>query len=220
MIFEDLKDQFQIIVKNLFDKVEESETFQKVQERFQLLPPSLQKISLFFGTGILVLVLFLIPLSQMSSSQDLLQEFQSLRQIIRNLNHIQSTASSASQFSIAPNIEALKSNIENQLKGQNLIKTLQGPTFETSSSNDLEKSLIPPHLLQDRLFIKFVKLNLKQVLDIGYLLQTIHSSSKLYNLKMNTNREDPRYLDVHFELFTLNVPQSGSNSFSDPGESE
>lgn len=210
MILEDLKDQFYTLIKPLVDQVEESDQFQKLQERFLLLPPQMQKITLFAVSGFLVFLVFLIPLSFLNNSQEFIQEFESHQQLIRSLKQIQSSSGNSSHMMSAPDIETLKSNIENQVNGDHLVKKIQGPFFSSEAST----TLIPPQLLQDALVVKFIKLNLKQVLDIGYKLQNLHSSSKLQNIKITNNSEDARYLDVHFEIFTLKVPQI-EISFSD-----
>lgn len=205
MIIEDIKDQLFVLSKRWMDKIEETEQFQKIQERFQLLPPQIQKILLFIISGTAALLIFLIPYSSFQDSELSLEEFQSHRQIIRSLNQLKGTKSVSTLFPQPPEIENLKSNIEGQLSGSNLVKNIQGPFFVNSSPEEAG-TLIPSSRIQSVLIVQLKKLNLKQVIDAGFKLQNLHASVRLKDLMLKTNVEDPRYLDASFEVFTFNVP--------------
>ena len=71
-----------------------------------------------------------------------------------------------------------------------------------------DTGLIPKGLLESGLRISLAKLNLRQIVDIGYNIQAISPSVKMNAINITANPEDPRYFDVEMKLVSLAVPQA------------
>ena len=74
------------------------------------------------------------------------------------------------------------------------------------STGALEGRLIPQNLVSEVVFVNLSKLNLKQIVDIGASIVGISNSVKMKDMAITTHPPDPRYFDVSFKLYSLNVP--------------
>jgi len=66
--------------------------------------------------------------------------------------------------------------------------------------------LLPGNLSQGVLKVVLSKLNLRQIVDLGFQFQSISSSVKMTDLVMDMSPTDPRYYDVTYKLAILAVP--------------
>jgi hypothetical protein len=69
-----------------------------------------------------------------------------------------------------------------------------------------KSQLIPDNLLEGALEVRLAKLNIRQIVDLGYKFQNVSPSVKMKDLVISANLEDNRYFDVIYQLVALAVP--------------
>jgi hypothetical protein len=169
------------------------------------------------GAGaLLALLIISIPYSYYSQSTENVSTYEEKRSLIRELLKVTRESSEAPDLPVAPSSDVLKSNIENQLNMAHLLPE-QMKGVEIISA---ETGLIPKGLLQSGLKISLAKLNLRQIVDLGYNIQNISPSVKMNSLNISANKEDLRYFDVEMKMVSLVVPQSNLDLSEVPEEGE
>lgn len=204
MNIDDLKDNLKSQFGQTWSRIEESSFYNQMKDRFENLSPTNQKLTLMGAGALLALVVISIPYSYYSTSTEYVATYEEKRGLIRELLKVTRESSEVPDLPSAPSAEVLKSNIENQLRMANLLpEQLKGIEVMTA-----ETSLIPKGLLESGLRISLAKLNLRQIVDIGYNIQAVSPSVKMNDVNITANSEDPRYFDVDFKLVSLAVPQA------------
>lgn len=202
---DELIDKLKTVSTRLTNSVQESESYSKMQDRYQSLSSGGQKAlvaaaSLFF----LSLILF-YPLSKISQSQILITTFEEKRALIRDLFKTYREASGQTSVPVPPQYESLKASIDSILNGANLIPEQRVGIIDVGT---VEGRLIPQSLVTHVLEIKLAKLNLKQIVDIGTSIAGISESVKMKDLVIAAHPKDTRYFDVSYKLYSLNVPEA------------
>ena len=70
----------------------------------------------------------------------------------------------------------------------------------------------PSKIQQKGVWISLKSLNLKQITDIGFQLQTIHDAVKLIGLDMRASLEHNNYYDVMYTMIGFYPPIEGGNN--------
>ncbi len=199
---QELTDTLKTKSTETFEKIKETESYQKISDRYESLSPTGQKMTKIV-VGILILFIFLfIPLSQFSTSKDFVTAFEDKRTLIRDLFKTYRESNSSSRLPEAPTSDALMGSVNNTLQSEQLLPE----QIISVSIGAAEGRLIPASLMTSVIDVKLAKLNLRQVVDIGSRLSGISQSVKLKDLLMNANSELAGYFDVTYKLYALNVP--------------
>ena len=202
MNLDDLKERVTSEAKMLWERVEESSAYNQMRDRYENMTPSMQKLSVVGASALVGLVILSIPYSYYSASTAYEHEFESKRSTIRELLKVSREASEAPALQQAPTMDALKSMIDNQIQNAHFLpEQIKGTEVLGESTK-----LIPQNLTAGVVQVRLAKLNLRQVLDFGYQLQSLNPSVKVKDMIMTANREDTRYMDVVFKLVALAVP--------------
>lgn len=200
--FDDLKDRLASDARQTWERISESTAYNQLKDRYENMTPGMQKITLIGGATLLSLLILSIPYGKYMQSTEYVGEFERKRMTIRELLKVSRESSDVPQIPQAPSLEAVRSNVEGQIKAANLLpEQVKGLEVQENTS-----SLIPKNLTEGLLQISLNKLNLRQVLDLGHQFQSINPSVKLKDMVMTANREDNRYFDVVYKLVTLAVP--------------
>ncbi len=210
--FEDFKEQIQNTVKNQWDQFQESSLYIQVKERYENLSPIQQKITLWGCSALAILLVLSAPVSYYSESVTYVSEFEEKRQLVRDLLKTSREAQESPDLSIPPTMEQLKSQVDMQIQAARLIPEQIISTQIIPASS----RLIPNNLSEGALNISLAKLNLKQLIDLGYQLQSLNPSVKMLDLRIEANSRDPRYFDVTYKMTALAVP----NKMEIPAEPE
>jgi len=200
---DDIKEQIKTTAIRIGHSIQESEGYQKLQDRYQSLNPSSQKLVWVGGAVLAAGIILFYPLSQISSSQSSMTEFEDKRGLIRDLFKTYRESSAQASIPVPPEISALKGTIESILSGANLLPEQHVGVIETAA----EGRLIPQSLVSHVLEVKLAKLNLKQIVDIGSAIAAISNSVKMKDLVITAHPADTRYFDVTYKMYALNVPQ-------------
>lgn len=202
MTFEDMKERFQTEGRALLDKIQDSSAYIQLRERYENLSPNKQKLTLLALTAVVLFLVFEMPIGYFSSSSEAVSTFEDRRQLIRDMMKVTRDKQEAPQIAVPPDLNSLKSVIDSQLQAARLLPgQIRSNEVAAESVN-----LIQGNLLQGVLKISLLQLNLRQVLDLGFQLQSVSPSVKMTDLQMEANPKDPRYYDVTYKLAVLNVP--------------
>ncbi len=204
MNIDDLKDNLKSHLRQGWSRIEETSFYNQLKDRFENLSPTHQMLTMMGAGALMALMVISIPYSYYSQSTANISTYEAKRSLIRELLKVTRESSEVPDLPVAPTAEILKSNVENQLSIAHLLPE-QIKAIEIISA---ETGLIPKNLLESGLKISLAKLNLRQIVDLGYNIQNISPSVKMNSLNISTNQEDSRYLDMEMRLVSLAVPQA------------
>lgn len=215
MNLNELKERFQSELKVSVEKLQESNLYIQIKEKYDDLTPTMQKVVLWGGAVFFLYVFVSIPGDKYSNSQVLVEEFETRRDLIRQMMKVHREASSSFDIPVAPDVQSLKTRIERDLQNARLLPE-QIVSVEPVSGNS---KLVPENLLSGQLDVRLTKLNIRQVADLGFQIQSISPSVKLKDLSITAHPELKDYFDVSFSVITLSVPQNpaADDSASDKG---
>lgn len=204
MNFDDIKDNLKSQLGQTWSRVEDSSAYNQLRDRFENLTPTNQKLTLMAAGAVMALLIISIPYSYYSTSTEYVGTFEEKRGLIRELLKVTRESNEVPDLPVAPNADMLKGTIEGQLHMAKLLPE-QMKSIEVVAA---DTGLIPKGLLESGLRISLAKLNLRQIVDIGYNIQAISPSVKMSAIDIKANVEDPRYFDVEMKLVSLAVPQA------------
>ena len=204
MALEELRDQLIQRAKDLGSKVQESPAFQSLKEKFDDLPSNQQKIVTVLLVLVVSFFVFSFPYENWSASSTAISEFEGRRQLIRDLLKVTKETNEMPSFPPAPELGQIKTDIEMNLQQLQLVpEQMVGINVEMPSNSPL----VPLGRQEGGIKVMLKKLNLRQVVDISSKLQSMQPAVKLKNLSLDSNLQDPRYLDAVLEFVVIKVPQ-------------
>jgi hypothetical protein len=212
MNLDELKERFSSEFTQVSERVQESTIYNQLRDRYENMSPAMQKMSIVGGAALVSGLILSIPYSYFSQSSTYVGEFEEKRSTIRELLKVTRESAEVPNINPAPSSDSLRANIENQLKNANLLPEQMRGTQAAATGSQL----IPKNLTQGVMEVNLAKLNLRQVIDLGYQIQSINSSVKVTDMVMTANKEDNRYFDVVYKLVSLAVPEA---TISAPPES-
>lgn len=199
---DDIKDQLKSRGAAIWEKIQESEVYQQLSDRYQSLTPGGQRGvtigAVVLGVGIVVFY----PLSQIQTSSSFVEAFESKRNLIRDMFKVYRESSGSAQLSQAPATDALISSVNGVLQASRLLPE----QIITVGAGTAEGKLIPPSLLSEVVQVQLSKLNIRQVVEIGTALANISESVKVKDLALAATEQMTGYFDVTYKLYALNVP--------------
>lgn len=209
---DDLKDKLAADARQTWERIQESAAYNQLRDRYENMTPPMQKLTIAGTAALITLAVLSIPWGKYTQSTEYVSEFESKRMTIRELLKVSRESSDVPQIPQAPPLEMVRSTIDNQIKSAQLLpEQVKGTEILEDTS-----SLIPKNLTQGMLQVSLAKLNLRQILDLGYQLQSINPSVKMKDMVMTANREDTRYFDVVYKLVALSVPAAPTPEEPEP----
>lgn len=200
---EELKEQLKTTFQTTWERIQESEAYNQLSDKYQSLSPSGQKVAQAVTALLIAGVVFYSPISQLQISSELMVQFEDKRSLIRDLFKTYRDSTGGLQMAPAPQSAELISSIQSSLQGSKLIPEQIVAVDVTQA----EGRLIPSSLQQAVVEVKLAKLNLRQVVDIGLQLANISTSVKVKDMLMQANAEMAGYFDVSYKLYALKVPE-------------
>lgn len=200
---EEFKERLSQQLSAFWEQLQESSLYQQARDKYENLTPIMQKIVLVGAIAAFVMLLSLFPSSYFSNSSDSIASFEEKRNLVRDLLKVSRDANDAPDIPVPPDMMSLKSRIESNLQQAQLLpEQNRGVQIVTENS-----SVVPAAMLLGTLKIELSQLNLRQIIDLGYQMQSISPSVKMLSMDMNANLQKPKYFDVVFKMIALNVPQ-------------
>jgi hypothetical protein len=200
---DNLKDSAKSAFDKTSERVRESDAYIQLQDRYQNLSPSGQKLARAAGILLILFVFLFVPLSYLSSSSQSITLFESKRELIRDLFRTYRESSSTQNVTLPPAPDSLRAQIQAVIQRAELTPEQNIGVAESS----MDGRLIPQNLISSVLDIKLMKLNLKQIVDIGSAIVAINDSVKMKDVTIIANTTDNRYYDVTYKLYSLKVPE-------------
>ena len=145
-----------------------------------------------------------IPYGRFSQSADSVSDFETKRNLIRELHRVSREIAEAPSINPPPAEGDLKNSMEEVLKKAQLVPEQNA----TVSVQNIPSQLISRTMIGAGFAVEIKKLNLRQIIDIGYQLQSLNSAVKLKDLSVQANLSDPKYMDVVYKLIALKVPEN------------
>lgn len=202
-LIDSLSSQFKSLGTRIGQQIQESQSYQQAQDRYENMSPTMQKLTLTLGVMLVALVILFYPLSNLTESRNYLSMFEEKRGLIRDLFRTYRESASAPNIAIPPNADGLLAAVEAILNRAELLPEQRSGVMPGA----VEGRMIPQNLVSNVLQVKLAKLNLRQVVDIGATIAGISESVKMKDLFVIANRQDTRYFDVTYVLYTLKVPE-------------
>lgn len=203
MTLDDLKDQLAGSFRQVSERVQETELFINLKDRFDAQNPFTQKMIVAGSITLVFALVLLLPWSWYSSSEDVVASFDTRRGLIRELLKVAREAADVPNIPMPPSTDMLKGDIESRLKQSNLVQE-QIKSIDVASTAD--SKLITAERSSGGLSVSLWKLNVRQIVDVGAALSSLNPSVKMVGLDVKANPEDAHYFDVVFKLASLNVP--------------
>lgn len=202
MNLDDLKDRLKTEGRATWDRIQESTVYNNLRDRYENLSPVMQKLTLYGGVVAASAFVLSIPLGYFSQSQEYVSDFEGKRMTIRELLKVSRESADVPAIPQAPSVDSIRSTIDGQIRNAGLLPE----QIKGTEVIDTNSRIIPKNLTEGALQVSLAKLNLRQIIDLGYQFQAINSSVKLKDLVITANREDSRYFDVVYKLISLAVP--------------
>lgn len=216
MAFEELKEQAKDRALMIWSRIQESGPYNNLKERFESLPLIAQK-AIGAGVGVLMaLIILSIPLSYINSASEVISEFNDNRLLLRELMRVGPSAQM--QPPLPPGLSS--ADMVAQAQGRLSAFQLQAEQIISVSPIADRSGLIPSGFDQQAIAVALSKLNLTQMVGIGFNLQSMAPGIKMIGMEVQANRDDNHYFDVTYKLLSPSLSIStdtGSNESKERG---
>ncbi len=203
MNYKELISQLQERLKIIWDKIQESSAYQQALEKYEDQSPNSQKIIQIGIVFVALLIMFMVPISNLFSSFDSELEFEAKRELTRELLKTSRDASLVPNIPQAPDSQVLESQIKNELTNLNLIPEQIKSVQQTSANS----KLIPVEFSIGAVEVQLQNLNTRQIVDVAFQLSKLHPSVKFTDLTMEASLDNPGYFHLLAKVISLKTPQ-------------
>lgn len=208
MTLDNIKEQLKDFLAARWAQFQDTSLYLQLKDRYDSMSPEFQTLTKF-GAGITVLLLLiLMPLGWYFNAGDRLTDFEDQKVSLRELLKIRQELSQTPQVPPSLSASELKTQVSQALQGMSLTPEQIQDVSEQTFSADPSQKEIPKSIIQNGIEAKLKKLNLKQIVDIGYKLQGISQGVKLTALEVHAQKENPHYFDVVYRIVSFAVQQS------------
>lgn len=204
MGLDDIKDQLRDQANALWGRIQESSSFNSIKEQYEAWPLMLQRTAAFAAGVMIVLVVLSIPYSFIESASVAVDEFTEHRLLLRDLLRVGRASKDAPPLPVGLSGDELTAQVQGML-GEFMLLTDQIGGVNALDKNPAQ-SLAPPVIQQAGVAVTLKKLNLYQVIDIGFRLQNMSQGIKLTGLDMVANSDDNHYYDVTYRVVSFSLP--------------
>jgi hypothetical protein len=203
MALEDVKDQIKEKFSELWGRVQESPAYNNFSEKYETLSPTAQRGIKIGAIALAFLILVSIPFSYFSSSSSSDADYEGTLQLIRSLLRASRMVNANLPPPVSP--DDFKASLQGDIAEFNLLPEQVGAVEDLNPEN-LGVALAPKSIIQQGVSVALKKLNLKQVVEIGYRLQGKNASVKLVGLDVRASAPDPHYFDVIYQMVIYSLP--------------
>ena len=203
MNFDDLKDQLTERLQEIWSKIQESESFIILKERYDNLNPNAQQAIIWGAALFAFYIIYSIPAGFVDSSNELEEYFVENRQLTRDLIRAGRIERNTQMPPQAPNFESLKQQATSAMTRERVLEEQKRPP--KAANNIAPASLVPKSIKQNGLKLGAKKLNLRQTIKIAESLSNINSS-RLMNMYIQADGKDPHYFSVDYEVASFSLP--------------
>ena len=209
MALEDIRDNLKDQFGAVFARVRESSAFIDLAEKYHALPPAGQKIALAVGSLLAFLIVMALPYAYYSGSSDLITQYEDKRQLVQDVYHVSRAASAAGAKGVSPvTAEEFKSRAQSIVTEASLQpdQLVSVPPIPTAAVPGIAKTID-----QAGVEVTLKKLNLTQVIDIGYKLQVMDPQrGRLMGIDIKANTSDRHFFDVVYRVIGFGPKPEGA----------
>ena len=167
MNLEDLKDQLKEQIDISKRQIQESSVYITLKERYDLLTPQAQK-GLNIGAIVVVAMLFFyLPFSAIMSTSDQFSEFADNKSLGRELLRVSREFKQGPKVPLPIDMPTLQAQVQSTINASHLLPE-QAPQDSISMVQPKIAKLTPPGIKASAVKVSLIKLNLNQIVDIGY----------------------------------------------------
>ncbi len=212
---EELSNSLKARAEQIAGRIQDTEAYQKLAERYQGLTPQGQRIATLAVIGTIAFVVLFSPMTSYFSSEDQITSFETQRDLIKDLFKTYREANKDAGVSAPPPADMLMSQITTQLQSNQLLPEQIVNVSRAAS----EGKLIPDKFVRDVVHVSLAKLNLRQIVDIGNVLNRLSEAVKMKDLVIAARADMTGYFDVTYKLYALNIPDVQIAPIAEPEES-
>ena len=205
MNLDDLKEQIKEKWQEFQDQLEESTTYHNLREKYLDLPLQVQRTLTVGAIGLGILLLTSVPISYISSSNESMESYNTQRKLIRELLKYGRTDPSQSNLPQGEDHSHTVRAFRSALKSFQLLPE-QVVAVEEIPSDTLGESLVGPPIIQSSFKVELKWLNVQQVVEIGFRLQSLKSHVKMLGLDMKEDMEKDHYYNVIYKFAGFFLP--------------
>ena len=206
-MFEDQIEQLKEIFESIKERIQESSLYLTLYERYSLLSPRVQKITLI-GLGVFIaFILTSPPLAQYHTSRENIADFENRKNITQKI--IQQAKTSGGRTKTPK--EITKQDLERTLK--NFAKSPVINLTEDQATvmfNRNQSSKVVPQAQQEYFKIVGKDFNAEQTLNLAYSLKRLNSSLLITQLTFKESTMRPGYFDNEINITNVYVPPATS----------
>ncbi len=207
MTIDDIKEELKENWIELWGRIQDSPAYNNLREQYENLSPNAQRILIVGAAAFIVFIFAMIPYSYFSSSFSSDAHYVSNRNLIRKLLRANQLASESESMPKTVDADTLKTKITDMLAHYPLLPEQNGGIV-TIPPDDLGPGVAVRRLRVSGVGVKLKKLNLKQIVEIGYELESQNPNVKLAGIDMTADRTNTHYFDVLFKLAVYNLPSA------------
>lgn len=206
MAFEEIREKIFDSLQGAQSRLEEEELYQKIRERYELLPPIGQKALVAAILFLFVYILFQIPMGYFSRASENLALFEENRDLVLELYRVKRKSAAAPPAQPAMD----NSMLESRARSAVLSARVQNDQIKAVSFFDnagpRSSRIIPKAIRQNGVEVRLANLNLTQIVDIGHGLSNLGSTTKIVGFDVKPGSLAGNYFDVVFKVVTFDIP--------------
>lgn len=211
---EDLTNSIKARAEQFAHRIQETDIYQKLAERYQGLTPQGQRLASLIVIALITLMVLFSPMTAYFSSEEQISMFETQRDLIKDLFKTYREANKDAGASPPPPADMLMSQITGQLQSNQLLPE----QIIGVSRGSYEGRLIPENYVRDVVHVNLAKLNLRQIVDIGNVLNRLSESVKMKDLVITARTDLNGYFDVTYKMYALNIPEPQLAPIGEPEE--
>lgn len=211
MGLEDVKERLKSEWQQTSEKLLDNPLVIQIKEKYENLSPRSQKITLLGIGAFIVITALSFPMGYYDQSNNYLEEFTSRRDLLRDLFKAHREISLAPRLSPPVDMGQVQGEVENKSATMKLLPEQIKGAFPINGANKSEISnLISPELIANGMSFQFSKLNLRQIIDMGYAIARNNPNLKMTGIDIKESEPlNPNmrgYFDVSYQVAALNIP--------------
>ncbi len=204
-MFEDIKDRIKDQIASLWNRIQESETYEKVRSKYELLPENQQLIAKIAAAVFVFFLVLVPPWTYFSSGAEKETEMDRLQKLSRDLIKTERESAVLEQIRAESGGDRdLTQTITTELGSINIpqdrIKSVTMRADLAPQSLKVTKE-IKTQVVQ----AEIIGINLQQIADITTTLERT-AYTKIINLVLTANQPDPHYYDMRVDVAQYSLP--------------
>jgi hypothetical protein len=207
MNLDELKDRLVGVLQSLGSRIEESELYARLREKFDTLTAPVQKLIVGGTVALILLLIFAIPYSMYSNGSDTILYHEDHRDALVELYRVEREK----RLIPAPMSQLTVMDLPRSL--ESLAQSANIPRDQVESVNEFDNAAAPggatriPKSIQQRgARISFKNLNLTQIQQYGQKLMNLDPNARISGLDIQAGSQ-AGYFDASFKVVIFSLPE-------------